>query len=67
MEGRRTMIRLREFLWDWNPKRLRRLLKQAVGAIDANANGWSNTHHELLKVQNELDSLKKAIGQGDKQ
>jgi hypothetical protein len=48
------MIRLRELWWDWNPKRLRRLLKQAKGAIDANANGWSNTHQELLQVKEEL-------------
>ena len=42
-------MRLREVWRDWNPKRLRRLLKQAQGAIDANANGWANTHRELNK------------------
>jgi hypothetical protein len=48
------MSRLRELWWDWNPIRLRRLLKQAQSAIDANANGWSNTHQELVQVKDEL-------------
>jgi hypothetical protein len=55
------MIRLREFLWDWNPKRLRRLLKQAQGATEANANGWSNTHQELLQVKHELKLAQQAL------
>ena len=42
-------MRLRKLWWDWNPKRLRRLLKQAKLATDNNANGWSNTHLELIK------------------
>jgi hypothetical protein len=42
-------MRLRELWWDWNPKKLRRLLKQAQSAIDANANGWSNTFNDYVK------------------
>ncbi len=58
-------MRLRELWWDWNPKRLRRLLKQATSAIDANANGWANTHQELLQVKKELKSLKKAAANNE--
>ena len=43
------LLELRELWWDWNPKRLRRLLKQAKNATEANAYGWSNTHSELIK------------------
>jgi hypothetical protein len=52
---------LRELWWDWNPKRLRRLLKQARSAIDANANGWANTHQELVQLKDELRQTRKAL------
>jgi len=55
------MMRFRELWWDWNPKRLRRLLNQAKGAIDANANGWANTHQELLEVKHELKLAQQAL------
>ena len=42
-------MRLREWWWDWNPKRLRRLLKQAKSATDANAYGWANTFDECVE------------------
>ncbi len=58
-------MRLREWWWDWNPKRLRRLLKQAKSATEANANGWANCHQELLQVKKELKSLKKAAANNE--
>lgn len=58
-------MRLREWWWGWNPKRLRRLLKQATSATDNNANGWMNTHQELLEVKKELKSLKKAAANNE--
>ncbi len=54
-------MKLRELWWDWNPKRLRRLLKQAKSAIDANANGWANTHQELLQLKVELKEAHDAL------
>ena len=57
------MSRLRELWWDWNPKRLRRLLKQARLATDNNANGWSNTHQELLQLKDELKLAHEALAQ----
>lgn len=47
-------MNLRHIWWDWNPVRLRRLLKQAKTATDANAYGWANTHMELVALQNKL-------------
>ncbi len=54
----RQVSRLRQLWWDWNPKRLRRLLKQATSATDANAYGWSNTHQELLQLKKELQLMR---------
>jgi len=48
-------LEFRELWWDWNPKRLRRLLKQAKLATDNNAYGWSNTHKELLELKCQLE------------
>ena len=48
------LLELRELWWDWNPKRLRRLLKQAKNATDTNAYGWLNTHEELLQIKSQL-------------
>jgi len=52
---------MRQFLWDWNPKRLRRLLAQAKNATDANAYGWANTHRELLELRKECAHLQAEI------
>ena len=56
-------MRLRELWWDWNPKRLQRLLKQAKLATENNANGWSNTHQELLQIKIELQKAHEALRQ----
>ena len=47
-------MNLRHIWWEWNPVRLRRLLKQAKTATDANAYGWANTYMELVALQNKL-------------
>jgi len=60
------MMRLREWWWDWNPKRLRRLLVQAKLATDNNAYGWANTHQELLRVNAELMLANKELAQYQK-
>ena len=41
----------------WNPWRLRRLLKNARNATDANAYGWANTHIELLELKERIHQL----------
>lgn len=41
----------------WNPWKLRRFLKNARTAIDANANGWANTHLELVEARERIRQL----------
>ena len=58
---KRQVMRLRELWWDWNPKRLRRLLKQAKIATDNNAYGWANTQQELVKLKKELQETQDTL------
>jgi hypothetical protein len=46
---------LRELWWEWNPRRLRRLLKQSKGAVDANANLCSNYFDQMRTAQKRAD------------
>ena len=48
-------MRLRELWWDWNPRRLRRLLKISKGAVDANANLCSNYFQQMQAAQKRAD------------
>lgn len=52
-----TTMSLRELWWDWNPKRLRRLLSMKDGQIDANANLAAHYHQQLLQARKEIDTL----------
>lgn len=40
--------------WEWNPVRLRRLLALSKTQIEANQNGWANTHLELVKLKEQV-------------
>jgi hypothetical protein len=48
---------IRQLWWDWNPKRLRRLLSMKDGQINANANLAANYHQQLLEAKKEIDIL----------
>lgn len=48
----------RHYLRNYYPTRLRRLCHYAQQAIDANANGWGNTHRELVAVKDDNRRLK---------
>jgi hypothetical protein len=44
-------MRLRELWWEWNPRRLQRLLKISKGAVDANANLCSNYFNQMRTAE----------------
>jgi hypothetical protein len=56
-----TTMRLRQLWWDWNPKRLRRLLSLKDGQINCNANLASHYHREMLAAQKKLDQAEQML------
>ena len=50
---------VRELWWEWNPRRLRRLLKQAQGQIDANIHLTSNYFEQMRAAQKRADYAEK--------
>ena len=56
-----TKMRLRQLWWDWNPKRLRRLLSVKDGQINANLNLTSHYHREMLAAQKKLDHAEQML------
>jgi hypothetical protein len=46
---------VRQLWWEWNPRRLRRLLKQAEGQIDANINLNANYFDQMRAAQKRAD------------
>ena len=50
----RTTMSLRELWWDWNPKRLRRLIDLRDNQILANINLTSHYHREMLAMKENL-------------
>lgn len=50
-----TTMSLRELWWDWNPRRLRRLLKQAQGQIDANIHLNACYFEQMRAAQKRAD------------
>jgi hypothetical protein len=59
--------KLRMTWWDWNPKRLRRLLAIKDGQIRANQNGWANTHLEVLALKKQVSQLEAERDQWQRQ
>ena len=47
----------RQMWQDWNPIRLRRLLKNAQNTIEVNIHGWANCHQENLRLKSEISQL----------
>jgi hypothetical protein len=50
---------VRQLWWEWNPRRLRRLLKQGQGQIDANINLTSNYFEQMRAAQKRADYAEK--------
>ena len=48
-------MNLRQLWWEWNPRRLRRLLKQAQGQLDANINLNANYFDQMRAAQKRAD------------
>lgn len=49
-----TTMSLRELWWDWNPKRLRKLISLRDDQIIANINLNSHYHREMLAMKESL-------------
>jgi hypothetical protein len=48
---------IKQLWWDWNPKRLQRLLSMKDGQIMANANLAAHYHREMLEAKRQIDVL----------
>ena len=46
---------VRQLWWEWNPRRLRRLLKQAQDQLDANINLNANYFDQMRAAQKRAD------------
>ena len=46
---------LRQLWWEWNPRRLRRLLKQAQDQLDTNINLNANYFDQMRAAQKRAD------------
>ena len=49
-----TTMSLRELWWDWNPKRLRKLISLRDDQIIANINLTSHYHREMLAMKESV-------------
>ena len=56
-----TTMRLRQLWWDWNPKRLRRLLSLKDGQINANANLAANYYQDMVNAKLSLDKANQML------
>jgi len=54
-------MRLRQLWWDWNPKRLRRLLSLKDGQINANANLAANYYQDMVNAKLSLDKANQML------
>lgn len=63
----RHWFNFKMWLGTWNPIKLRRYLKNARNAIDANANGWANTHMELVTLKEYVRQLESERDQWQRQ
>ncbi len=52
---------IKQLWWDWNPKRLRRLLSMKDGQINANLNLALHYHSDMLKAKKSLDQANQML------
>jgi hypothetical protein len=56
-----TTMRLRQLWWDWNPKRLRRLLSMKDDQINASANLAARYYQDMLAAKLSLDKANQML------
>ena len=56
-----TTMRLRQLWWDWNPKRLRRLLSMKDDQINASANLAARYYQDMLGAKLSLDKANQML------
>jgi hypothetical protein len=56
-----TTMRLRQLWWDWNPKRLRRLLSMKDGQINASANLAARYYQDMLAAKLSLNQANQML------
>ena len=56
-----TTMSLRELWWDWNPKRLRRILDMKDGQINSNYNLAAHYHREMLAAKKSLEQSEQML------
>ena len=54
-------MRLRQLWWDWNPKRLRRLLSMKDDQINASANLAARYYQDMLGAKLSLDKANQML------
>ena len=52
---------IRQVWWDWNPKRLRRLLAMKDGQINANLNLAHHYHRDMVAAKLSLDQANQML------
>jgi len=52
---------IKELWWDWNPKRLRRLLAMKDGQINANVNLALHYHRDMVEAKKSLDQANQML------
>ena len=52
---------IRQLWWDWNPKRLQRLLSMKDGQIMANANLAAHSHREMLTLKKSVEQVNQML------
>ena len=52
---------IKELWWDWNPKRLRRLLAMKDGQINANVNLALHYHRDMVEAKKNLDQANQML------
>jgi hypothetical protein len=52
---------IKQLWWNWNPKRLQRLLNMKDGQINANANLAANYHQDMVAAKLSLDQANQML------
>ena len=52
---------IKQLWWDWNPKRLRRLLAMKDGQINANLNLALHYHRDMVEAKKSLDQANQML------